>query len=130
MLISFMEAIAKMEGYYVAGSRSQRNANPGDLNFEPWLAQQYGAVLETIPAGFKDTPRFARFPSAQAGWTAMRQLLVSDYLDMTIEAALNKWAPPSDGNDVSDYLDGVLEFTGLTASTVLTEALIGAPPTA
>src|SRR5208282_2459864 len=60
---TFAEAIAHMEGFYIPGSRAQRNNNPGNLNLEPWMERKYGAVLETIPPGVNEAPRFARFVS-------------------------------------------------------------------
>jgi len=40
-------------------------------------------------------PRFAVFPFWTDGFAAMRALLLSAYVGLTVEAALNKWAPLS-----------------------------------
>jgi len=124
MQLTFMQAIARMEGFYVTGSRANRNNNPGNLNFAPWQSA-FGAVLETIPAGIQETARFGAYPTADAGFAAMRTLLQHDYLGLTVSAALNKWAPPSDGNDVSSYQAGVCEMTGMQPTDVLTAENIG-----
>jgi hypothetical protein len=121
---TFMQAIATEEGFYVEGSRAQRNANPGNLNFEPWLAEKYGAVLETIPRGYNESPRFACFKTAVDGWSAMQYLLLADYLGLTIETAIAKWAPASDGNADPAYVAAVCQMSGLTAGTVLTGQLL------
>jgi hypothetical protein len=122
--MTIIQAIGRMEGFGVAGSRSTRNNNPGDLDFEPWMAKQFGAVLETIPTDINETPRFARFPSADRGWAALRTLLTNDYLGMTIAAAFNKYAPP-DENDTNLYTDFVCKQTGLQPEDVLTAEDIG-----
>lgn len=117
--MTFIEAIAREEGFGIDGSRAQRNNNPGNMNFGPF-AQRYGAVLET-----HDKPRFANFPSTDAGFQAMRDLLAEHYSGMTIGQALNKWAPPSDGNDTSSYTENVTKWMGVPADTVLTPELVG-----
>jgi hypothetical protein len=121
-MLTFIEAIARQEGFEVEDSRPARNNNPGDLNFEPWQGI-FGARLET-PLG-KETARFACFPTPVQGWGAMRQLLNADYIGLTVRQALNKWAPPSDGNNVSEYEANVCEWTGMMPETVLTAENIG-----
>ena len=117
-MLSFVEAIAREEGFYLDGSRAQRNNNPGNLNYAPWMAQ-FGAVLETHPE-----PRFASFPTADQGWGAMRRLLIKDYYGLTVGQALNKWAPPVE-NQTNSYIQNVCKLTGLLPTTVLTAATIG-----
>jgi hypothetical protein len=123
-MLTVIEAIAREEGFLIPGSRAQRNFNPGNLNFEPWLAAEpYCAVLET-PLG-SETARFCHFPDATTGRAALRALLMRDYLGETLHAALNRYAPPSDGNDTSAYEAGVCEMTGMQSSDVLTADNIG-----
>jgi len=117
--MTFLNAIARQEGFDVAGSRSRRNSNPGDIDWGPF-AQHHGATgLETIPHGYNETPRFAVFPTPAAGFAAMKALLqipgvfgqlpgqprrlLSGYAGATVREALYRWAPPSDGNDASAY---------------------------
>jgi hypothetical protein len=121
---TFMVAISKEEGFGSPENRATRNNNPGNLNMEPWLTA-FGAALETIPEGFNETPRFACFPNADAGWSAMRELLTRDYLGMNVAVALNKWAPPTDGNDTSVYTEAICRWCNVTAETILTAELIG-----
>jgi hypothetical protein len=123
-MLTFIQAVAREEGFEIPGSRANRNCNPGDLNFAPWQ-EQFGAVLETIPAGYNEMPRFACFPTPEQGFAAMRELLTNHYLGMTVGAALNRWAPPSDDNDTSVYTANVCQWTGLTPDTVLTGDNIG-----
>jgi len=125
MALTFMQAIAREEGYGPPQNRATRDNNPGNLDFEPWMEEQYGAVLETIPTGYHESPRFAHFPTVDAGWAAMRELLTTDYAGLTIEAALNRWAPPSDGNDTSAYTANVCALCEVTPATILTTELIG-----
>lgn len=113
--MTFMQAVAREEGFFVEGTRPQRNNNPGDLEF--------GGFALAHGASHGD-PRFAVFPDAAEGFAAMRALLTSHYLGMTVDAALNKWAPPIE-NETNSYIANVCAWTGLTPETVLTPELIG-----
>jgi hypothetical protein len=57
---TWADAIARFEGFYTAGSRPQRNHNPGDLKF----AGQSGAVGQ-------DSAGFAIFPDDATGFQAL-----------------------------------------------------------
>jgi hypothetical protein len=115
LLITFMEAIAREEGFDLPGSRPNRNNNPGDM--------EYGGFARAQGATGGD-PRFAIFPDADIGFAAMRALLQDDYAGLTVAAALNKWAPPAE-NQTNAYIANVCAWTGLTPDTVLTNELIG-----
>ncbi len=115
-MLTFMEAIARQEGFLVPGSLPNRRNNPGDIEDGPF-AQANGA----LPS---DGNRFAAFPDSATGYGAMRALLTKHYLGLTIEEALNKWAPPVE-NNVSAYLSNVLKWTGMQSTDVLTEENIG-----
>ena len=95
--------------------RGIRNNNPGNLNF----AHQPGAVLE--PAGPGITPRFARFPTAEAGLEALRDQLcryiTRDGID-TVAGIISKWAPPTE-NDTAAYIRGVAHSLGVEPATRL-----------
>jgi len=129
-MMTFLQAIAHQEGFNIGGSRSQRNNNPGDIDWGPF-AQHHGATgLETIPHGYNETPRFAVFPTPEAGFAAMRALLqipgvfghapgqpgvrrlLSGYAGATVREALYRWAPPSDGNNTSAYEKNVCANAG------------------
>ena len=116
MGLSFIQAIARQEGFNVPGSRPHKRNNPGDIE-EGKFSQSHGA----LPA---DGNRFAAWPTPEAGYAAMRSLLTAHYSGLTIEEALNKWAPPVE-NDVSAYLKNVISWTGMEASTILTAENIG-----
>jgi hypothetical protein len=113
-MLSFVQAIARQEGFGVAGDIPTRDNNPGDIIWGKF-AQSQGATRDG---------RFARWTSAVDGFNAERELLVDDYVGLTVHDALNKWAPPIE-NDTSAYEANVCEWTGLTPETVLTVEMIG-----
>jgi hypothetical protein len=112
------EAFARIEGWYQATTvpnRPQRNHNPGNLEFHSSMAAQYGATLETGVTH----PRFAHFPTAEAGWQALNDLLSSPrYAGLTMEQAVNRFAPPCE-NQTVNYLHLVCQWTGRQASDLL-----------
>jgi hypothetical protein len=77
-----------------------RNNNPGNLR--SW-------------AGAERVGGFARFPTPEAGLTAMGKNLLG-YQDRyglrTISGIVNRWAPSADGNNVSAYESDVSKQTG------------------
>jgi hypothetical protein len=85
-LSQFAAAIAQAEGYNVAGSRPQRNNNPGDLTNWPGVPTDAGG--------------YSVFPDAQSGWNALEQDLntirtgQSQYIspDMSIAQMGAAWA--------------------------------------
>ena len=117
--MQFLQAIAREEGFYIKGTRPQRNNNPGDIEFGKFT-QAHGAT-----AG---DPRFAIFPTPEAGFAAMLSLFqCSAYAGLTISAALNKWAPPVE-NATNAYIGNVCTWTGLTAETIIDEVLSDTAP--
>ena len=121
--MTILQAIGKMEGFGLPGSRATRNNNPGNLNFVPWT-KQHGAALEEIPASIKEQPRFAAFPSADQGWAALRYLLMARYKGRTVAAAFNQYAPPGE-NDTNAYTAFVCKECGLQPEDVLTAENLG-----
>jgi hypothetical protein len=115
-MMTICEAIARQEGFLKPGSRSNRNNNPGDLEWGSW-ARAHGADRIETPAPHQ-IPRFAHFPDAQTGFAAQRVLLLQHYRGMTVLQMLNKYAPPVE-NNVSAYLKDVCAWTGLTPDTVI-----------
>jgi hypothetical protein len=91
--------------------RGLRNNNPGNI--------EDGAFAKSQP-GYKGSDgRFAIFDSAEAGQGAQAALLQS-YGSRginTISAAVNRWAPKSDGNDSTAYADYVAKRLGVSADT-------------
>lgn len=108
--MNFLEAVAREEGFYVLGTRPQRNHNPGDIEFGKF-AQAHGA--------HSGDPRFAVFPDDATGFAAMRALFQAPgYKGLTVAQALNRWAPPVE-NRTNAYIANVCEWTGLTPETVI-----------
>jgi hypothetical protein len=95
------EAIAREEGFYVVGSRANRNHNPGNIEMGPF-AEKYGAV--------DADPRFAIFPNDEAGFAALKALLLEHYKGLTIAEAIAKWAPPGE-NDTASYVRNICAWT-------------------
>lgn len=114
--MTFIEAIARMEGWGVAGDLPTRNNNPGNID-NGRFAQAHGAEAGTVG-------RFAHFPTPEAGFAALRELLAVGYVGLTVEAALNKYAPPVE-NNTCRYVGCVCQWTGLTPDTILTVENIG-----
>ena len=114
--MTFIEAIAREEGFEVAGSLAQRRNNPGNI-VEGEFARTHGALAS-------DGNRFARWDTPEAGFEAMRILLRIRYNGLTVAAAINKWAPPVE-NRTDLYVANVCKWTGLTPDSVLTNEVIG-----
>ena len=88
------------------GSRTWRNMNPGAIR-PGRICNQYGACGS---AG-----GFAVFPTEEHGMNALRALLQSEsYANLTIAAAVYKYAPPSDHNDTKSYQRKLSRMTGLS----------------
>lgn len=111
--MTLAEAIARMEGFYASGqvaNRPQRNNNPGDIEFGSF-ARQFGAT--------SGDPRFAIFPSAEDGFAALNALLRGpSYINLTIEEAVNRYAPPVE-NNTNLYVAAVCHWTGRQSSDTL-----------
>ena len=90
------------------GDRAWRNNNPGNLE-DGKFARNNGAI--------GSDGRFAMFPNSDIGWNAMVGLLSTDvYQNMTIEGAINRYAPPSE-NNVENYLKSLENQTGFPRTT-------------
>ena len=118
-MITFCEAIAREEGFYVSGSRANRNNNPGNIRYG-YFALRHGAT--------GTDGAFAVFPARQNGFAAMSELLEGFYSGETVTRAVNKWAPATE-NNTNNYIANVCSWTGFTPETILTSALL-APPLA
>ena len=86
-----------------AGSRGDRNNNPGNIEYSRW-AVLHGAV--------GSDGRFAIFPSEQVGQAAMDALLQNNYSGLTLAQIQQKWVGNSDAN----YLGDMEKSTGLGAN--------------
>lgn len=93
--------------------RGIRNNNPGNLNY----AGQAGATKEGGPNG-----RFATFETPELGITAMAKNLMAyqdKYAINTVSKIVSRWAPASDGNNVSAYVAAVSKQTGFKPDEAL-----------
>ncbi len=116
--LTFLQAVAREEGFYSVGTRPQRNNNPGDIEWGKFT-QAHGAT--------HGDPRFAVFPTADAGFAAMRSLFQSNgYKGLTVAQALNRWAPPVE-NQTNAYIANVCKWTGCTADMIIDGILDGLP---
>ena len=114
--VGIATAIARQEGYFIAGSRAQRNHNPGNIDYGQW-AKDHGSIGIEHPEAH-ETPRFARFPTAAMGWAALLELLQTEYKGYTIEQFVRKFAPSIE-NNVLAYIEALCHYTGLTSETVI-----------
>lgn len=136
--MNFLQAVAREEGFYASGSRPQRNLNPGDLEYHPWMIP-YKATLEPAPKNGKPA-RFAKFPTADDGFACMLALfhhpavfkgegagrrLVTGYLGATVEEGLNEWAPAGE-NEPSIYIARVCLWANCKPDDLI-EMLINLP---
>jgi hypothetical protein len=119
-MITLCEAIARMEGWLVPTSRCRKNHNPGNI--------EYGRFAVADGATGTDG-RFAIFPDDQTGFKAMSDLLTHYYVGATLEAAIAKWAPPTE-NATMVYAANVSTWTGIGMKTVLTAELCAPPAVA
>jgi hypothetical protein len=111
--VNFLEAIAREEGFYVAGTRAQRNHNPGNIEFGKF-SQAHGAL--------HGDPRFAVFSNDADGFACMHALFQGAYQGLTVQQAITKWAPPTE-NDTASYVSNVCRWTELTPDTVIDDHL-------
>lgn len=106
------QAVACEEGFYDDGppNRPQRNRNPGDLEWHPWMIQ-FGSR--------GGDPRFAVFPSSDEGFAALLHLLQFPlYRGKTVTEFVNTFAP-SNENDVGQYVRNLCAFCECTPDTVI-----------
>lgn len=115
MGMTLMDAIARMEGFLVPGSRAARNHNPGNIVYGPF-------AIENGATG--SDGRFAIFPDDATGFTALKNLLVRFYSGLTLTQAINKYAP-SNENDTGNYISNVSQWTGLGPDDLIDPALNG-----
>lgn len=93
-------------------SKSFRNNNPGNIVASAFARRRGGEDL--------DGDGFANFRSSAQGFRAMVELLSSaGYRSLSIQKAIERWAPAEDGNDPGAYADFVCKATGLAAWRVL-----------
>lgn len=114
--MNLSEAIARMEGWFaVTGepNRSQRNNNPGNLEYDAFT-REFGAT--------GTDGRFAIFPDAAHGWNALRTLLLRNYADLTVSEAINRYAPSNENNDTT-YIANVCKWCGCASDTLVKDVI-------
>ena len=114
------EAIARMEGFNVPGSRAARNSNPGNIEWGAFAQANGADRIETV--GPHQKARFAHFPSSQVGFDALKALLLKHYKGLTVQQMMQKYAPPCE-NNTTNYTKNLCEWTGLMPGTVIDEYL-------
>lgn len=120
--MTLQEAIARQEGFYVAGSLSSLNHNPGNIiigNF----AIAHGAV--------GSARGYAIFPDDASGWKALTDLLSGPaYKGKSVEVAINRYCPPPNGddltinNDPDAYVRNICVWCQCTPDTII-DGLLG-----
>jgi len=112
--MTFLEAIAREEGWLDLASRPRRNNNPGDIEFGNF-AVAHGAS--------GSDGRFAIFPDAETGFAAMRALFEApSYVALTVAQAIARWAP-SNENDTALYVSHVCEWATCAATDLIAPLL-------
>lgn len=111
--MKFLQAMARMEGFYVAGSRANRNHNPGNIEYGTF-ARVHGAIASD--------GRFAIFACDQDGFNCLRALLVQDYASLSIREAIEKYAPANE-NDTDAYIRNVCEWAEVPATDLIRDVV-------
>lgn len=119
--MTICEAFAKVEGFGASPlNRPTRNNNPGDLEYGPFAIAHGSTGIELAKPGMH--PRFAVFPSAQVGFAAMRALFLTHYKGLTVEQAINKYAPPVE-NQTNVYISEVCKLAACNPSDIIDNLL-------
>ncbi len=105
-------------------TRGERNHNPLNINYiappqMPFLGQ---VGVEVVPAGETYHPRFGLYSSDLLGIRAGAKELIS-YITRdgcnTVTKIIDRWAPPSDDNPTTAYVDNVCKSTGFSPTETL-----------
>ncbi|MDX8001173.1 structural protein [Xenorhabdus sp. Reich] len=97
-------------------TRGIRNNNPGNIDHNPankWQGQ--------LPHDLNIEKRFCCFESAEFGIRALIKLLINYHGNgyKSVAKMINRWAPPSDGNNTAAYIKGVAQSMGVEPHQVL-----------
>ena len=92
-----------LSDYLNFGNPAQRNNNPGNIKVTQYslnLFKDLGATASSTQA--TDGGKFLQFPTAEAGFEAMKRLLKSDvYKNLTVEQAMSKWSNKGYGGEIT-----------------------------
>lgn len=112
--MTFLDAVARQEGFYASGTRPARNNNPGDLEYHPWMSQ-FGSK--------GGDPRFAIFPTPEQGFAALKELFTFHaYKGKTVAEAINTFAPGNE-NDTALYIHHICLWVGCLATDIIDDLL-------
>lgn len=103
-------------GVPLTATRGVRNNNPGNL--------EDGAFARRQPGYVGSDGRFAIFEDAASGIRAQERLLSDHYFGRginTVRGIVAKYAPASDGNDVSKYAEFIAKRAGVSPTEPITD---------
>ena len=107
------QLIARQEGFGIPGAIPTTHNNPGDLRHSPHSSH----------AG-EDPNAIGEIDTVADGWADLeRQLQIYAREGLTLQQMVELYAPPSDGNETSVYLQNVCAGLGLPPSTPVAIAL-------
>lgn len=112
---SFIQALAQCEGFYEDGTISNRNHNPGNIEFGRFAVAQ-GATGRSGP--------FAVFPDEETGFACLRALIVGGYDHLTVREAVRKWVLGVASVARVAEVD-ICELTGMDPEMLLTPENMG-----
>jgi hypothetical protein len=109
------QLIAKMEGFGIPGAIPTVRHNPGDLRHSPH-SQHPGGPAHANDVGTIDNDA--------DGWADLeRQLRIYANEGLTLRQAIALYAPPTDHNDTSAYLNFVAGGLGVPPDTPMAQCL-------
>jgi len=103
------------------GRANWRMNNPGNIRVSDWTKRQPG-FIGVGDAG--SSGKFAVFSTLADGIRAKKNLLFgpgSSYINLSIKKAIERYAPESDGNKTSSYIDRVVQATKASPDTLLSQ---------
>lgn len=116
---SLAQAIARFEGFQIAGSVAARNNNPGNLRSGPG---QTGT----------DASGYAIFPDVATGWAALdNQVQTNVNRGLTLQQffaggpGYAGYAPSADSNDPTNYANTVAGWLGIDPNAALSDLIGG-----
>ena len=114
-MTTFIEAIAREEGWLTPKSRCRRNHNPGNIGYGQF-AIAHGAIGE-------DSHHFAIFRTDGDGFLAAQALLSTPkYIGLTVAQAIGDWAPEEE-IDTDLYIRNVCAWCGCNPTTPVCDLL-------
>jgi hypothetical protein len=123
---AFAVAIAREEGYYVAGSIPQKANNPGDLVILGWTGLKLGAEgISVLVSDSADDPlplNGGWYKLYHELWLIEKGMSHVYNLDMTLTEMAQKWTDTQ--QDV--WAANVAGFLGVLQETTLRQILLGA----